>query len=458
MSFFDEFNNIVPYSIIVNVGKNRPFILEPNQISPANYKGKMVEFYKKAETLEELEKHGLGKYTTYLPAEQISMPIDIKVSSEEKLTPYFENTSKYTNKEITRHNIRLFNSAQAQVGYISITLTPSGDVNEKTSFYESPDGAETVMHTLYNELIDGKFIKDENFEFQKNSEKETKSVKISQRDGKVVGSSIIEKEAETGEDVLYQSTTQFSNDEKTPKFKKYVASCVVDEPERTKRGGTLIPCECKTLEADLFQYQATLEDFNETAEELKQKTGEEITIERVLENSKLSYKEKQQNGIKYPSSFDDRYYEYKARYLADDNNNLLKDFKGTYIGNILRLTDKGYEACIVTKHQKSDNNYRLYTLIDFSGTSITQGTGMDEYMDIDRDPNYFERLKNADKTPVFVTEIDPNGNEKLVLYKGNAISGECPEYETFVENFISPFSEIKPIQIGKFLNKEKNHR
>lgn len=165
-------------------------------------------------------------------------------------------------------------------------------------------------------------------------------------------------------------------------------------------------------------------------------------------------KKKKRNGIKYPTAFADRFYEYQASYLADSSNNRLKDFKGNYIGNILRLTDKGYEACIVTKHQRANKDYRLYTLIDFSGTSITQGTGADEFMDIDRDPNYFERLETADKTPTFVTEIDKDGNEKLVLYKGNSVSEECLEYEDFVENFIVPFSEIKPIKITKILNKE----
>ena len=164
-------------------------------------------------------------------------------------------------------------------------------------------------------------------------------------------------------------------------------------------------------------------------------------------------KKKKRNGIKYPTAFVDVHYEYKASYLADNSNNLLQDFKGNYIGNILRLTDQGYEACIVTKYQKANKDYRLYTLIDLTGTSITQGTGID-YLDTDRDPNYFERLKTADKTPTFVTEIDKDGNEKLVLYRGNAISEECPEYEDFVENFIAPFSEIEPIQISKILNKE----
>lgn len=77
MSFFDEFNHVVPYFIKVSVGKNKQFKTDPNKKSYTNHKGKMVAFYQKAKTLEELEKYGLGEYMEYLPAEQVSMPIDI---------------------------------------------------------------------------------------------------------------------------------------------------------------------------------------------------------------------------------------------------------------------------------------------------------------------------------------------------------------------------------------------
>ncbi len=329
MSFFDEFNQIIPYSVSVNVGKNKQFITDPSKKSDTNHKGKMVNFYKKAETLEELEKHGLGQYMTYLPAEEVSMP---------------------------------------------------------------------------------------------------------------------------GEDIAFQSITQFSKDENTPKLKSYVASCVVDETERSKRGGNLFPNECAILENDLLAYQQSMAEFQQHMEWFKKETGIDVSIEKCIDIGNLSYDEQERQGFSSPQ-FNVWYYSSLANYLSDQSNNILKNFKGNYIGNILRLTDNGYEACIVTKHQKSNKNYRLYTLIDLTGTSIAQGTGID-YLDEERDPHYFERLRNADKTPTFVTELNQDGTEKLILHKGDAISEQCPEYDDFVKNFMTPFSEIKPIQIGKILNRE----
>ena len=53
MSFFDEFNHIVPYSIRVNVGRNKQFKKDANKKSFLNHKGKLVAFYKKPKTREE---------------------------------------------------------------------------------------------------------------------------------------------------------------------------------------------------------------------------------------------------------------------------------------------------------------------------------------------------------------------------------------------------------------------
>ncbi len=451
MSFFDEFKDIVPYFVKVSVGKNRQFKTDPNKRSYSNYKGKMIAVSVKPRTLEEMQKYGLGGHTEYLPAEQLSLPIDIQVSSNENLTIVFEKTSKYTNKERSHHDIRIFNSDKAQVGYVSFTLTPSGDIPEKTSFYESSDETERIMHTIYNRMEYGKVTKDDCFEFQKNGENGTKKVKISQRDGKVVGCSIIEQDLETKEDVMFQSITRFSKDEKTPKLKRYVASCVVDEVDYNKRGGTLIPYECTVLENDLLRYQKTMHEFQQYAKSFKEETGTELSIKRAIEIGEMPY-EKRTMQLPFMINATFGSYANLARYLSDESNNLLRDFKGQYIGNILRLTDKGYEACIVTKHQKEGQDYRLYTLIDFTGTSITQGTGLEEHMG--KDPKYLERLKGADKTPTFVTRIGKDGNEELVLYCGKTVSGECQEYGEFVKNFIAPFSEIKPVQISKFLNKQ----
>lgn len=385
MSFFDEFNGIVPYFVKVNVGKNRQFKTDPNKKGYSNHKGKLV--YNKAKTLEELEKYGLGEYIEYLPAEQVSLPIDIQVTSPENISTKVEETSKFTNRNITSHNIRIYDANKNQVGYTSIDITPAGDITHKYSSYESHDRRKALTHVINRNYSDGKLNAGEHFTFEEYDEQGSKAIDIVQRDGKVIGMAVTEKELEIEEDMKFPEIRESINYINFRRIKSYVASCVTDETDMNKRGGTYMPWKCSTLESDL------------------------------------------------------------------NHLGLLRNFKGQYIGNILKLVDNGYEACIVTKHQKDGQDYRLYTLIDLTGTETTQGTGLDSY-DIGRDKTYFKKLQDADKTPTFVTRIGRNGKEELVLYGGKAISGECPDYEAFVADFITPFSEIQPVQISKFLNKQ----
>lgn len=209
-----------------------------------------------------------------------------------------------------------------------------------------------------------------------------------------------------------------------------------------------IPWECSILENDLFEYRRAMQRFENGLESINARTGEQLTLEEVIEDSKLPRYERR----KLPKNCNYDHYIIESRYLANSDNDLLKDFKGDYIGNILKLTDKGYEACIVTKHQKSGQSYRLYTLVDLKGVNISEGC--DICYDEDRDGKYFERLRSADKTPTFVTRVDKDGKEEIILYKNQPITGECPEYKEFAENYIAPFEEIKLIQIGNFLNKK----
>lgn len=389
MSFFDEFNQIVPYFVKVTVGKNKQFKTDVSKKGYANHKGKMIAVYRKAKTIEELEKYGLGEYMEYLLAEQVSLPIDVQVTSPESISAKVEGTSKFTNRNNTSHRMRIYDINKNQVGYTSIDITPAGDITHKYSSYESHDRRNVLTHVISRGFLNGELSIGEHFTFEKYDEQGSKSIEITQKDGKVIGAIVTERELQIKENIKFPKIRESVNYINSRKVKSYVASCVTDETDMSKRGGTYMPWGCSTLEDDL------------------------------------------------------------------NHLGLLREFKGQYIGNILKLVDNGYEACIVTKHQKDGQDYKLYTLIDLTDVDITQGTGLEAYESIGRDHTYFEKLKSADKTPTFVTRMGKDGKEELVLYDGNTVPRECPEYEQFVKGFIAPFSEIRPVQISKFLNKGK---
>ena len=429
MSFFDEFNGIAKYYVNVAVGKNEQSRTFSNNINSSNYKGKAILRSKKSETLKEVEQYGFGEHMQYVPIDQISMPIDIQITGNEKLKHVFFKTSNHTNKEITDHDISIYDANNSRIGFVSFAITPSGDIYHKTSFYSNPDDTKQLIHIFNADFKNGKIIKDDAFEFIKNSQAGTKKIKVSQINRIVVGCSVLEQDLESS--------------------KKYVASCVSDEIDRSKCCERLIPLECYTLENDLLNYQNSLNEFQMYAKKFKERTGLDLSIEKAAEIWKLPYLEREKQGF-LSTGFVAEYYLELAAYLSDKNNDLLSGFKGNYIGNILRLTDDGYEACIVTKKQKDNQDYRIYTLIDLTGTSIVSGTSIDD----NRDSNYLERLKEASKIPAFVTKVGKDGKEELVLYYGEVVTDACPEYNKFVENFISPFSEIKPIKISQFFDKQ----
>lgn len=204
MSFFDEFNDIVPYHIKPAVAENRPFKNDPTRQNYFNHNGRLVAFYKKAETLKEIEQYGVGIYMEYLPIEQISFPIDVKLTSPEEIFPIVEESSKYTNKKITHHAVRIYDASKNQIGYTSLEINPAGDILNQYSTYENHNRTRELVYVSSNSYItnerhsnvdlNGKLSCNEHFTFIKFEKQGLKSVDIAQRNGKVVGAEVTEKE------------------------------------------------------------------------------------------------------------------------------------------------------------------------------------------------------------------------------------------------------------------------
>lgn len=295
MSFIDEFKDIVPYNVNVTVGKNKQFINDPSKINRFNHKGKMVDFYKKATTIEEFTKHGIGSYRVYLPAEEVSLPIDVSITCPEGISIKEEKTSKYTYKKNTSHQFRLFDEDNNQVGYISITITPAGDINNKYCSYENRD----LTHELSCYICNyGDSNQEEHFTFEKYDKDGSKSLEIVQKNGKIIGVAVTEREATIKENIEFPKIRQSINYINSRVIKHYVASCVVDEVDMDKRGGALIPSECKILEEDLLRYQRAMNQFQQNVGDFKEKTGIDVSIEKAIEIGKLSYDKREQEGLR----------------------------------------------------------------------------------------------------------------------------------------------------------------
>lgn len=253
MNLLEEFKDIIPYAVSVSVGGSRANMSRnSDNKSYVNFKGKMYPYTRKPKTLEELA----NGVPAYVLAQEISLPIKVSLVDGEDLSMVVEQTSPYTNKKSTQHTARIFNKDGKQIGYVSIDLNAAGDITRKTCFYENAEDTHNLHYTLYTDIKDGKLKKDEHFTFQIKDGNSTRVINISQTDGKIVGMSSSEQKSKTKEDIQFQSITDFTIDPSSPQgIRTYVANNISQEKDYEKRGGLLIPWECRTLEDDLFEYR-----------------------------------------------------------------------------------------------------------------------------------------------------------------------------------------------------------
>ena len=126
---------------------------------------------------------------------------------------------------------------------------------------------------------------------------------------------------------------------------------------------------------------------------------------------------------------------------------------------MLTLTDKGYHVYVVSNQIKDNKSFILYTFLNFEGIDICKGLDPFDLYHEPRDSKYFKRIKEADKTPKFVTQVFPDGSQKLVLYQGQSVSeSDCPEYDEFVATYIQPFANIKPVDMKQILEQAKENQ
>lgn len=125
--------------------------------------------------------------------------------------------------------------------------------------------------------------------------------------------------------------------------------------------------------------------------------------------------------------------------LNEKGNNLLYRFKGKYIGCISYDTSKSGSLVVVTDAEVEEKPCRFYTFFNT--------------------PNEEEAIRNSsEKDAKFVTVKTENG-EKLAFVDGKNISSLSDKerkaaeasYAAFVEEYITPYSGVQPINIEQFM-------
>ena len=406
VDFMSEFDDCIPYQVIVNVGgsKKNDIVKNKEYISRDNLKGKMVPFYEP----------NFGKLETkYVPANEVSLPIDIKVEGEGnvffdggyKIGLVKKNPITKTGKDSTEHIIRILNSENRQTGCIQLELNAAGDIVRKYCSYCNPDFTHEIVHSV-----------DIDFKYQN----------------------------------LNQLDKMIHNGRTTYTKKDYELGTETEVTIYHVEGSTtgLEIIKRKTNNPDTYYHFARSEakSYQDVVSNYHRESLETATIREAL----IDFRKERDF---YESIKDDNNYlshycpPYGIEYYQDEKNDLMYGFVGEYTGNTLIKTEDKQAIIIRT----SDLEFNYYTEIDMTGIKIFEHGDCDIWFSNDA----IDRIRSASKKPKFKTQIQ-NKVECLVPQDGETCTEEELEsFQKFQSDYLEPFEEINKVKVSKLLQKKK---
>lgn len=307
-----------------------------------------------------------------------------------------------------------------------------GDTIETETSYETPDETESFEYhcTASGDRTEEKFefqVLNDIIDFSQDIYKEFYRKTVSQKNGEVTGAEIA-SHSKYGKNVV-------------------ISSCVNPKTDNDKRDSIYLPDSCKRLEYGLLRYSRFKKEVDDYLKRLKGQ-GKEITLEQLLEIGRMNESERKEKGflgevIKYADM---------AVFISDNKNNKLRNFTGTYIGNIVeRIAQNGdiqeHVACVVTEQ----DDHRLYTIVPLRKDTLNPSINS---ISDPKNTDFLNELETFHFIPAFETKIK-DGKETVVSYYGQNVMGECPEFNKFEKVFIKPFESVQPITIEQFVHQRE---
>ena len=144
--FIKMFDDIIPYKFKLKVGgfKSDSITTDKNLISYNNRKGKVYPFYRK---------NSFGMITDYvpdyIPLEEFDIPVELDVECLHPHSLKWESMPKSTNKKWAEFSVRILNEEKnKQYGYLSLNLTPAGDIDHKFCSFSNEDGTHEIQQLI----------------------------------------------------------------------------------------------------------------------------------------------------------------------------------------------------------------------------------------------------------------------------------------------------------------------
>lgn len=323
--------------------------------------------------------------------------------------------------------------------YLNFFRNVTNIINKDTTYYSS-DGLQLHHSEDMSRLA---VIPNESYTFRKTTEKGVDELQITQVGNNLVYDNVV------GAYVSHSEKNSPNN------FSKKISSSLFTKPNNIE-DILVFPYKTQGLDSTLLKYQALKTRFKKgcvlgldcSDKEYEQKLKSYTDLSSHLSSDK---KHQISKNVGINSSLKNL-----AIYLSDPNNDLLRGFKGNYVGSILcesldESIDTPSPLIVVTEQEKSGNTYRCYYLLENSDVETIRKTNQE----LKKDPKKY--LK-------YVTQIGENEEEELAFYNGKQFSKLTPEemaeaktsYTKFVEEFLTPFSSVQPVNIEQFIQEPRD--
>ncbi len=418
--FLNTFNDIIPFKFQLKIGgaKSKSIISNKELISSQNWKGKSCPFYKK---------NLLEKNIDYIPLEKLNLPIELTIQCSYPHTLKWEKKSKSTNKEQTHFQVRILSEDNSrQLGYLSIYLTPAGDIDHKLCSFSNENGTHKIIQSInysYDEqtkkVIPTEYLSFIFYNLETELEEKLSFYKV---DG-ILKCITINKQGLKNHGVSIVWTDNKIK-EQQEFFSRFCNNAKVQHAT---------PLAC-----DMTNYIIN-KDFTSKLERIKE-------LLRIL-----SY----ENNSKYNFHYDYDKLREEIEYLSDPKNDIFSGFYGEYIGNTIIKSDS--KLILVVETLK--DNYHYFTSVD-----ITSTDAFDVDFDFERysGKSYYQAIEKSNKIPIFRVKIE-NGEEVLIPLGNKITDDEIKNYEKFKSYCIEDFGIIEnkkmaTLSLDKYSNREREQQ
>lgn len=386
-SYIEMFDDVIPFTFKLTL-KPRG-VIEKNKayVSSKNFKGKA--FVTSHSTI-------LGEKKEYTPIDNIKVPIEIEIDYPFSHQTVWESKQDTTNKGSRSFVVRILScDNQRQLGFMSLDITPAGDVKRKYCSYYNQEGTHQIVQAVtyeYNEEEKKlERFEETSYVLRDFTSLEEQSVVIYKTKGTIMGLSVdVQPLRNHAFDSIVWSEDNFKRQEKL--FTRY------SSPEEV--------ADSNFLSCNMVNYLVN-KDFTERKNRIKH-------IESILAN-------------KSPESLSIDYYGFdlmrRELETLKRSEDVFAGFLGTYTGNtVIRIN--GNEYLFV---ETESEGCRYFTFVDITNTNAFD---IDFYHDRQNGSSYYDAVISSSKAPAFKM-ANINGNYTLVPIGDALTEDEIKYYNLF---------------------------